>query len=452
MDGTVLLADDDRSIRTVLTQALTRAGLRVHATSSLTTLMRWAAEGRGDVVISDVKMPDGNGIEMLPHLKETRPDLPVIIISAQNTIMTAVQASEAQAFDYLPKPFDLPDLMARVRRALAQPQKAGRSDAPRPAEPESLPLVGRAPVMQALYREVARVIGETSPILLTGASGVGKSLLARALHDLSERASLPFVVATAEDFEGTDGPTRLLARVRGGTLVVDRLDDLPLAHQARLLQMIDQPGAHEPRFIATQRGDPAQVLEAGGLREDLFYRLSAAVLHLPDLRERVEDIPDLVAHVLRQQGEGAEVSFAPEALALLQTYRWPGNVRQFEHVIRALAAARRAGQITRAEVEEGLRRQPQAAPALRRGEDEQLQASVARHVQRYFDMHGDTLPDSGVYARIMREVEQPLLRIALDATGGNQLRCAEMLGINRNTLRKKLSDLDIEVTRRRKLM
>ena len=187
MDGTVLVADDDRTIRTVLTQALTRAGCKVHATSSLTTLMRWVGEGKGDVVITDVAMPDGNGLEMLPKISLDRPGMPVIVISAQNTIMTAIQAAEAEAYDYLPKPFDLPDLMKRTSRALEQRQRAPARQIPDEDPSDELPLVGRTQVMQALYRLVARVTNTDLPVLISGESGTGKSLIARAIHDFSDR-------------------------------------------------------------------------------------------------------------------------------------------------------------------------------------------------------------------------------------------------------------------------
>ncbi len=210
MDGTVLVADDDRTIRTVLTQALTRAGCKVHATSSLMTLMRWVEEGKGDLVISDVIMPDGNGLQALPQIARLRPGLPVIVISAQNTIMTAIQAAEAEAFDYLPKPFDLPDLMKRSARALEQKRLAPKLATPRPVV-EELPLVGRTPAMQALYRLVARVMNADLPVLITGESGTGKSLIARAIHDFSDRRAQPFVVAQSADLGGVEGistPTR----------------------------------------------------------------------------------------------------------------------------------------------------------------------------------------------------------------------------------------------------
>lgn len=453
MDGTVLVADDDRTIRTVLTQALTRAGCKVHATSSLTTLMRWVGEGKGDVVISDVMMPDGNGLEMLPKISEDRPGLPVIVISAQNTIMTAIQAAEAEAYDYLPKPFDLPDLMKRTAKALEQkahaPAREEDSD-----RPDELPLVGRTAIMQALYRVVARVMNTDLPVLIWGESGTGKSLIARAIHDFSDRRTLPFVTVTAAELQDLEGPARVLARVKGGTLLIDEIGDIPEEIQARIVRMMDTPGEYVPRFLATSQTDLTAAMEAGQVRKDLYYRLSGATLNVPALRERVDDIPLLAEHFLvRGEKTGQQRRVLSDAAAeIFRTYSWPGNVRQLENAVRRLGLTSRALEISASEVEQVLGSQPELEPIRSAGDTEKLGASVGRHLKRYFDLHGNMLPPPGLYQRILREVEAPLIEIALDATGGNQAKCADLLGINRNTLRKKITDLDIEVTRRRKLM
>ncbi|MFC3616306.1 response regulator [Lutimaribacter marinistellae] len=456
MDGTVLVADDDRTIRTVLTQALTRAGCKVHATSSLTTLMRWVGEGKGDVVISDVVMPDGNGLEMLPKIAQDRPGLPVIVISAQNTIMTAIQAAEAEAYDYLPKPFDLPDLMKRTAKALDQKRRAPsepriESDDDRP---EDLPLVGRTPAMQALYRLVAKVMNTDLPVMISGESGTGKSLIARAIHDFSDRRTLPFVTVTSADLQELEGPARVMARVKGGTLLIDEVGDIEDEIQARIVRMMDAPGDHVPRFMATSQSDLAGAMEKGRVRQDLYYRLCGAPIHVPSLRERVDDIPLLTAHFLaKAERDGAPKRWlSKSAEELFRVYSWPGNVRQLEHAVRRLSLTSRSDEITRTEVEMVLGSQPEMEPVLGRGDTEKLSASVERHLRRYFDLHGNMLPPPGLYQRILREVEAPLIEIALDATGGNQAKCADLLGINRNTLRKKITDLDIQVTRRRKLM
>lgn len=454
MDGTVLVADDDRTIRTVLTQALTRAGCKVHATSSLTTLMRWVSEGKGDVVITDVVMPDGNGLEMLPKIAEDRPGLPVIVISAQNTIMTAIQAAEAEAYDYLPKPFDLPDLMKRTSKALEQKRRTPATALAEDNRPDELPLVGRTAAMQALYRLVARVMNTDLPVLISGESGTGKSLIAREIHDFSDRRTLPFVVANEADMSELEGPARILARAKGGTILFDEISDVPDDIQARIVRMMDGPGDHTPRFMATSQTNLAVAMEKGQMRPDLYYRLSGADITVPPLRERVDDIPLLVEHFLgRAERDGAPRRyFSSDALDLFRAYSWPGNVRQLEHAVKRLQLTARGDEITRAEAENVLNNQPEIEPLLGGGDSERLSASVARHLRRYFDLHGNMLPPAGVYGRILREIELPLIEIALDATGGNQAKCADLLGINRNTLRKKITDLDIQVTRRRKLM
>ena len=456
MDGTILVADDDRTIRTVLTQALTRAGCKVHATSSLVTLMRWVEEGKGDLVISDVIMPDGNGLDQLPKIADERPGLPVIVISAQNTIMTAIQAAEAEAFDYLPKPFDLPDLMKRASKALEVKRRAPvrREPVTEDTGGGDLPLVGRTPAMQALYRLVARVMNTDLSVMISGESGTGKSLIARAIHDFSDRRNLPFVVATPADLEILEGPASLISRARNGSLLFDEVGDLSDAAQARVVRMLDSFTDNAPRVMSTSQADLARKMEDGAFRQDLFYRLGGVTVAVPSLRERVDDIPLLVDHFVSrsERDNGLARNFDEEALDLIRAYSWPGNVRQLENTVRRLLLTGSEEDVSRGEIELVLGNQPAIEPLTGGGQGDKLSASVHKHLRRYFDLHGEVLPPPGLYQRILKEVELPLIEIALDATGGNQAKCAELLGINRNTLRKKITDLDIRVTRRRKLM
>lgn len=455
MDGTVLVADDDRTIRTVLTQALTRAGCKVHATSSLVTLMRWVEEGRGDLVISDVIMPDGNGLETLPKIAEQRPGMPVIVISAQNTITTAIRAAEAEAYDYLPKPFDLPDLMRHAARALEiKRRSAGQSRTERISEDVSdLPLVGRTPQMQALYRLVARIINTELPLLIMGESGTGKSLIARTVHDFSDRRTLPFVTVAAEELVDADAPAIILSRARNGALLFDEIGDLNDVAQARLVRILNAMRENAPRILSVSQRDLTPMLENGSFRRDLFYRLGGVTITVPTLRERVDDIPLLAEHFLIRAARNGERPrrFAPDAVDMIRVYSWPGNVRQLENTIKRLLLTSVEEQITKSEVEQALSDQPAIEPSLG-GSSEKLSMSVAKHLRRYFDLHGGALPPRGLYQRILKEVEMPMIEVALEATGGNQAKCADLLGINRNTLRKKISDLDIRVTRCRKLM
>jgi two-component system nitrogen regulation response regulator GlnG len=459
MDGTVLVADDDRTIRTVLTQALTRAGCKVHATSSLMTLMRWVDEGKGDLVISDVIMPDGNGLETLPQINDKRPGLPVIIISAQNTIMTAIQATEADAYDYLPKPFDLPDLMKRAARALDQKRRA--TPAPKPtaeqpmaAQQEDLPLVGRTPSMQALYRLVARVMNTDLPVLITGESGTGKSLIARAIHDFPTGARCPSWWRPPAIWRGWTAP-------RGDRAGQGRLDPVRRGGRsgrggagARSCACSTRWAMPRPRVMATSQKDLMERMEAGEFRQDLFYRLGGVTIAVPSLRERVDDIPLLANHFLgRAERDGApRAASRADAMDLIRAYSWPGNVRQLENTIRRLTVTSPSEEITRPEVEMVLGNQPAIEPLIGGGDGRQAvglgrqaPAPLLRSAWRGVAAAGPLRPDPA-------EVEMPLIEIALEATGGNQAKCADLLGINRNTLRKKITDLDIRVTRRRKLM
>ncbi|MFG6081210.1 response regulator [Paracoccus litorisediminis] len=490
MDGTVLIADDDRTIRTVLTQALTRAGCRVHATGSLAQLLRWVEEGRGDLVITDVMMPDGNGIDMIPAIRKARPDLPVIVISAQNTIVTAIRATEAAAFDYLPKPFDLPDLMVRAGQALS---RRARKSEPAPVgipSPENttdptLPLIGHAPAMQNLFRMVARVLNADLPVMIAGEAGVGKTVIARSFHDLSDRREAGLAVLTSADLS-EEAIHRAAERANGGTLLIEDPSGFGSAAQARLIGLIEAwevgPGRNQmPRLVSTTGADPQSDVAGGRLRADLYYRLAGVTITVPPLRSRVDDIPPLARHLLaRAAAQGLpQRSLSEGATALIRSYPFPGNVRELENLMRRLALTAAGAEIAEAEARAALSESvtlgapaattaaapprpvavpnataPSAAPVTAMAEpaNARLSQSVEMHLQRYFDLHGDQLPPPGLYDRILREIEKPLLEIALDATGGNQLRCADLLGINRNTLRKKLTDLNIEVTRRRKLM
>ena len=457
MDGTVLVADDDRTIRTVLTQALTRAGCRVHATSSLTTLMRWVAEGKGDTIITDVIMPDGNGLEMLPKIATDRSDLPVIVISAQNTIMTAIQAADAKAFDYLPKPFDLPDLMKRVAKALEQKKVSHRSNKEKDDASETengLPLVGKSAPMQGVYRLVARLMNTDLPILVSGESGTGKSLVARVLHSFSDRRNLPFVTVSPADLIEIDGPAKILAKARGGSLIIEEISDFSLESQSRLVQMIDNPGEYYPRFIATTKGRMIEPVENGKIRSDVFYRLGGATIELPNLRECVDDILVLSEHFLKllEKEGGPERKLGIKAQELFLAYSWPGNVRQLQNVVKRLGLTSREYEISLTEVEQSLENQPEMDGSFGKLGTEKMSGDIERHLRRYFDLHGNILPPVGLYNRILKELEIPLISLSLEATGGNQARCADLLGINRNTLRKKINDLDIKVHRRRKLM
>jgi two-component system, NtrC family, nitrogen regulation response regulator GlnG len=474
--GTVLIADDDTAIRTVLNQALARAGYAPRATGNAATLWKWVSAGEGDVVITDVVMPDENAFDLIPRMKKLRPDLPIIVMSAQNTLMTALTAAEKGAFEYLPKPFDLSEIVAVVGRALST-----QGQRPRPANPDAgadeLPLIGRSGAMQEIYRSLARLTQTDLTVTITGESGTGKELVARVLHDHGRRKQGPFVAINMaaiprelieSELFGHEKGAFTGAQVRtpgqfeqaeGGTLFLDEIGDMPLEAQTRLLRVLQQGeyttvGGRTPiktnvRIIAATHRDLKTQIQQGMFREDLYYRLNVVPLRIPPLRERVEDIGDLVRHFLRaaaREGLGQR-SIETGAIERLKAHSWPGNVRELENFVRRVVALHAQDTLTTSTIEHELAQALPNKPAAPNGDAPGLAEMVERHLTDHFAEFGRDLPPPGLYNRVIRDVERPLLSAALAATRGNQIKAAELLGLNRNTLRTRIRDLNIRVYR-----
>ena len=446
----VLVADDDASIRLVLSHALTRAGYEVRATGASGTLLKWAQEGEGDLIVTDVVMPDENVFEVLPRIRRARPNLPIIVMSAQNTLLTAVAAAERGAFEYLPKPFDLDDLVSAARRALSSAGRVARAPA-RSSKDERSPLTGRSPAMQAVYRLIARLVNTDLPVLVTGEPGVGKGLAARALHELGSRRDAPFVSVRVAGMDaarlerellGADGA---VARAAGGVLHLAELTELSPAAQARLAAALDalESAPRRARVVATTTDDAARRLADGRLRRDLYDRVAGATLRMPPLRERAEDVEELARGLLARMAAPGEAprALSTSALEALRGHAWPGNVRELENVVRRAAALNATGSLTgemiTAELDEAstapAAAEPYAAPATL---DDHLEQAVA-------SVFAAGALEPGLHERLVQALERPLLRAALGATAGNQIRAAELLGLNRNTLRKRLQELGI---------
>jgi two-component system nitrogen regulation response regulator GlnG len=470
---TILVADDDGAVRTVVSQALGRAGYEVRATGNAATLWRWISDGDGDLVITDVVMPDENGLDLIPRIRGVRPELRIVVMSAHNTLLTAVKATERGAFEYLPKPFDINELVNVVRRGLESPRALGGVEGGGAPE-ETLPLIGRSPVMQEIYRTLARLMGTDLTVMINAESGTGKELVARALHDYGKRKNGPFVAINmaaipkelieSELFGHEKGAfTGAAARTpgrfeqaEGGTLFLDEIGDMPPDAQTRLLRVLQDgqyttvggrtPIKADVRIIAATHHDLKQLIRHGLFREDLYFRLNVVPIRLPPLRERTEDIPELVRCFLaRAADQGLPWKIIDNAaMDCLKSYSWPGNVRELENLVRRLAALYSQEVITLEDVQAEL---ADAAPAAIESEGKGLSQSVERRLAAIFSARGDALPLAGLYQRVLKEVERPLITMTLQATRGNQIKAAEVLGLNRNTLRKKIRELNIPVIR-----
>ena len=470
MGGRVLVCDDDAAIRTVVREALRRAGHTVETAASAAELKRTIRSFRPQVLLTDVVLPDGNGLDLVPELLADHPHMPIIVLSAQNTFTTAMRATEQGAFDYLPKPFDLGELAQAVDDALARGPTTEGGDGEQAGE--DLPLIGRSPPMQEVYRTIARVVSNDLTVLVLGESGTGKELVARAIHDFGPRKDAPFVAVNMaaiprelieselfghERGAFTGAAQRTAGRfeqAQGGTLFLDEIGDMPMEAQTRLLRVL-QSGEFSPvggarairadvRIIAATHQELPKLIADGQFREDLYYRLNVVPVRLPPLRERGSDIGELARHFLdRAAADGLpRKQLDAAAVTRLLYHSWPGNVRELENLMRRLAALTRDTVITPMLVEQQLSRNGQPAlPAV--PEAAGLGEAIEQHLARHFASYGNALPPDGLYDRVLAEIERPLLRLTLAAVRGNQLKAARLLGINRNTLRKKLTDLGL---------
>ena len=465
MNGAVLLVEDDRSIATVITAALEDEGFALHHCESIAARDRLLGERRFDAMLTDVVLGDGDGIETLDAVRAVDAEMPVIVLSAQNTLDTAVRASETHAFEYFPKPFDLDELVRAVKQAVGQ-----RSDvaAAPVAEGDGMPLVGRSPAMQGVYRMITRVLRNDLTVLITGESGTGKELVAEAIHQLGARKSGPLVAVNAAAipsdlieselfghekgaFTGAVAQTiGKFEQANGGTLFLDEIGDMPAEAQTRLLRALQsgrirrvggrQEISVDVRIIAATNRDLAPMIAEGRFREDLFYRLNVVPIELPPLRERREDIEVLSQHFLNLAAEDGlpRHQISRDALALLEQRTWRGNVRELRNVVYRLALLAREDVIDAEVLAEVIGPENDGSP-------EQQKLDFEGALQLWL---ADNHPQPGaLYHSALAAFEKPLMEYALAQTGGNQLRASKLLGINRNTLRKRLSELAINADR-----
>ncbi len=432
----VLLADDDDSVRLVLSKALTRAGHSVKATDNADTLIKWAEAGQGDIVLTDVMMGGQEVFDSLPQLTAARPKMPVIIISANNTVNTALKAGRHKVFEYVPKPFDLEDVTQAVARA-------GQSVNPRrnkvSAELGKLPMIGRSPAMQPVYRAVSRFASGDLPVLIQGAVGTGKDLVARLIHDGGVRKDRPFLRTT--DFENT---SLTLQKVNGGDIYIDEIAELSMQQQEGLLAVMTESErileTDRPRVLSATRKDLRRLAADGKFRDDLLFRINVAEIRIPPLASRDRDTYELAENFLSNTSASNSRRFETEALDILHRHNWAGNVRELENLVRRLAVLYSDDVITADMVlqefsKDILSEKPNEG-------DLQMETQVELACRQLLNTDTGEGEESH-YQTALAWVERPLIVEALRLTGGNRAKAADIMGIHRNTLRTRMKSLEI---------
>jgi two-component system nitrogen regulation response regulator GlnG len=455
----VWLVDDDASIRWVLERALRNGGMAPRAFESAEPALDALRREAPDVLITDIRMPGQSGLDLLKKIRDARPALPVIVMTAHSDLGNAVSAYEGGAFEYLPKPFDIDQAVDLVRRA-ARVQPGG------PAEPVAVPkipeLLGRAPAMQQVFRAIGRLARSSVTVLITGESGTGKELVARALHDHSPRANKPFIALNTSaipadlleselfghekgSFTGADSQRRgRFEQADGGTLFLDEIGDMSTPLQTRLLRVLAEGefyrvGGQTPirvdvRVIAATHQNLQDRVSRGVFREDLYHRLNVIRIELPPLRSRAEDIPELLEHYVSAAAHELGVepkTLSPDALTKLVSYAWPGNVRELVNLCRRLSVLAPGTQVQVEDLPHELIAATPSGP---------VDADWARALASWADRHAMT-GKKPLLDEALPEFERVLIRSALKRTQGHRQEAAKLLGWGRNTLTRKLKEL-----------
>lgn len=456
----ILLIEDDTSIAASLQRVLAQRGYEVILETRGDSGLRLTETSRFDVVLTDFKLPGLSGLDLVRQLREAKPRLPVILITAHRTTETAIEATKYGAYDYLLKPFEMPELLTLVEKAVESSRWMSETVALGLADPTRDALVGKSRAMQAIYKEIGRIAAKPVDVLIMGETGTGKELIARAIYQHSDRAGKAFIAVNCAAIPDNLLESELFGYERGaftgaetrrigkfeqadhGTIFLDEIGDLSPAHQVKLMRVlqtktIQRLGGREDicvdvRVIAATHYDLAKAVEEKKFREDLYYRLNIIVIRVPPLRDRADDIPDLVNYFLSKHGQALgvrEPSIQSGAFDELSRHAWPGNVRELENVIRKALLAARGYSITRSVIHSVL------------SADENPFPSVAQTLQQYVT-HLIAAAQAGelrsVHATLMETVERELFSRVIEAAGGNQSKAAEWLGISRITMREKL--------------
>ena len=460
----ILVADDDKAIRLVLETALKRSGFDVTLTENAAGLWKCVQENFADVIITDVVMPDANAFELIPKIKKINSDIPIIVMSAQNTLMTAIKANELGAFEYIPKPFNIAELSNIINRSINENKKVIEDE--NFDSPDGFPLIGRSKPMQEVYRVMARLMNSDLTVLITGESGTGKELIAKALHEFGSRkdsnfvainmAAIPKDLIESELFGHEKGAftgaiEKKIGKFQiadGGTLFLDEIGDMPIDAQTRLLRVLQEGefltvGGTSPiktnvRIIAATNKSLTDQIKLGAFREDLYYRINVIPIMLPPLRDRKDDLPALVNHFMATNVLDDNTNrIEQDAINYIKNYDWPGNIRELENFIKRLITLY-PNEIISLDI---IKNEFSQADNKNYDAYSKQPRSLEDHVKSYlskYSIEDFSDGDEGLYHKVLVQFEKPIINFVMESTKGNQIKASRILGLNRNTLRKKL--------------
>jgi len=470
MEKRILLIDDDFSLRKVISRALSSSKISVKNVSTLSEAWVTIEKNDFDLIICDVMLPDGDGLELVKKVKKKKKNQAFIIISAKNNILTAIKADQLEVFEYLPKPLDLNDLTISVNKCL----KSERVLKHETQIDEKLPMIGTSLVMQQVYKNIAKITKTNHTVLITGESGTGKELVAKAIHNFSPRSEFPFVVINMASlpenlieselfgyekgaFTGAEKRTiGYFEKANGGTLFLDEIGDMPIDIQARLLRVLQfgelsRVGGREiiktdVRIISATNKNLLSEVENQTFREDLFYRINVINIELPPLRKRENDIIYLSNHFLSKFSENSK-QLDNNALGFVKQYGWPGNVRELENLFKRVSVLATEKIVTIDTIKNLIDNKVKSYEILNESETEKRSEGISSFFNEFLDKFFETIEDENtelnLYEKFVYEIEKPLILKTLKYFKGNQIKTAKVLGINRNTLRSKITKHNI---------
>ena len=476
----ILVVDDDKSIRLVLSTALTRSGYLVK--TSATTAGFWGLlnDDEFDVMITDVGLPDGDTLDALPKIQSLNPKMKIIVISAKSTLITAVRAEKKGAFYYFPKPFDLDELIELVNKVfetsdLLAENKLVKSEnlvSDKPSLYDSGPIIGKSKIMQDTFKIIARLIKSNITVLINGEIGTGKKLLAKSIHDLTFSNNKKFIKLNIKNFRTINEEwsnylsnknyeslvINDLKKLDSGTIFIDQVCEGSLTEQHEFLNFIENFDLSKKRYsqdtsqiriIVTSKKDLMKLVEKGNFREDLYYKLNVMPIYLPPLRKRLEDMPNLINYFLNtfNRKNKSKLSIDNSALNFLKTYHWPGNIQELKNLIERLSLSLSNDKITISDVQNQLKN---SFEINENDENITLENLIDKRINKVMSSINDLAKQVNLYDEFIKTVEKPLIENILNHTRGNQIKASSILGLNRNTLRKKILELGVTVRKVRK--